>query len=176
MCFFPDLRFFLLLSATLSNSLSPLKHLPLAIIHRPWAPPKDYHDIAEKLRKIAGEVPDSHMATPCLGVSYWLDQDEKRAQNTFQKFIDDYPGLWDAYFWMSIVNVNQDRSDGAISDLEAALSRKMPPILLSPLRWFTPLPFQQRVRSRYKELFNYKSGHAFFSFFVPHGGQHKSSA
>jgi hypothetical protein len=35
LCFFPDLRILLLLSATLSNSLSPLKLLLPAIIHRP---------------------------------------------------------------------------------------------------------------------------------------------
>lgn len=137
--------------------------------------PKDKHDIAERLRNIAKENPENHMAIPCLGLANWIDKQVIKAQNTLQKFIDDYPGLWDAYFWMSIVDINQDHSDRAMDNLEAALSRGMPPILLSPLQWFTPLPFQRKVSLHYKGLFNGPRS-TILPFFTGHRRRHKPSA
>ena len=46
------------------------------------------------------------------------------------------PEDWDAYFWKGMTCASMGQDEEAIVAIERSLTLDMPPILLSPLRWF----------------------------------------
>ena len=46
------------------------------------------------------------------------------------------PEDWDAYFWKGMACASIGQDEEAIAAIERSLTLDMPPILLTPLRWF----------------------------------------
>jgi hypothetical protein len=46
------------------------------------------------------------------------------------------PATWDLYFWKGMVYASLMQDEAATAAVEQSLELKLPPILLTPLRWF----------------------------------------
>jgi tetratricopeptide (TPR) repeat protein len=90
----------------------------------------------EELEIIASTDPGYPVAFVCRGVVRWLRRDFEEALQDFEQAIQIAPDEWDAYFWKGMTCASLERDEEAIAAIEKSLELELPPILLTPLRWF----------------------------------------
>jgi tetratricopeptide (TPR) repeat protein len=92
----------------------------------------------EQLEMIAATDPEAYVAYVCRGVAMWLRKHYEEALAELEQAIQ--VGLakrrWDSYFWKGMVCASLGREEEAMEAIEKALELELPPILLTPLRWF----------------------------------------
>jgi len=69
-------------------------------------------------------------------VAMWLRTNFEEALQELEQAIQIAPDEWDAYFWKGVACASMERDEGAMTAIEKSLELELPPILLSPLRWF----------------------------------------
>ena len=93
-------------------------------------------EVIERLEIIATTDPENPVAFVCRGVVRWLRRDFEEALQELEQAIQIAPEEWDAYFWKGIAYASLQRDEEATTTIEKALELGLPPILLTPLRWF----------------------------------------
>jgi len=93
-------------------------------------------EVIEQLEIIAAIDPENPVAFVCRGVVRWLRRDFEEALQELEQAIQIAPDEWDAYFWKGVACASMERDEGAMTAIEKSLELELPPILLSPLRWF----------------------------------------
>jgi tetratricopeptide (TPR) repeat protein len=93
--------------------------------------------VSERLEAIAAVKPQSYSAHVCQGIALLLRRHFREAlaeleQALLQKRNDD----WEAHFWKGMTYAFLEQDEEAITAVEKALTLELPPILLTPLRWF----------------------------------------
>ncbi len=105
-------------------------------------------EVMERLEIIATTDPENPVAFVCRGVAMWLRRDFEEALQELEQAIQIAPEEWDAYFWKGMAYASLGRVEEATTAIEKALELELPPILLTPLRWFeqdSPDFYQQYV-------------------------------
>ena len=93
-------------------------------------------EVIEQLEIIAAIDPENPVAFVCRGVVRWLRRDFEEALQELEQAIQIAPDEWDAYFWKGVACASMERDEEATTTIEKALELGLPPILLTPLRWF----------------------------------------
>ncbi len=105
-------------------------------------------ELAERLEMIATIRPEAYLAFVSRGVAMWVRKNFFEALQELEQVIQIIPENWDAYFWKGMTYASLGREEDAITAIERPLDLGMPPILLTPLRWFEqdrPEFYQQYV-------------------------------
>lgn len=92
-------------------------------------------ETAERLAAIAAVDPDHPMAFLCRGVANYLNRRLAEATTEIAQSIAREPDNWDGYFWAGLVAASSGQEQEAKTAIEKALALKLPPVLLTPLRW-----------------------------------------
>ena len=92
--------------------------------------------MVERLETLAAGDPESHYAYICKGVSHFLYGEFEIAIKDLEQASKQNPDSEDAYFWISIAYASLGQDNEAKAALDRALELGLPPILLTPLRWF----------------------------------------
>ena len=92
--------------------------------------------MAERLETIAATDPENLVAYACRGVAMWLSGYHENAMAELEQAIQIEPRDCDSYFWKGIICLSLGKEERAIEAIEKALEQGLPPILLTPLRWF----------------------------------------
>jgi tetratricopeptide (TPR) repeat protein len=92
--------------------------------------------MAERLEAIAAVEPMHYSAYVCRGVAMWFRNNYQGALTELEQAIQQALGVWDLYFWKGMACVSLEREEEAMEAIIKALDEGMPPILLTPLRWF----------------------------------------
>ena len=90
----------------------------------------------ERLETIAATDLENPVAFVCRGVAMWLLRNFEEALPLLEQPIQMTPEDWDAYFWKGMACASIGQDEEAIAAIERSLTLDMPPILLTPLRWF----------------------------------------
>ena len=93
-------------------------------------------EVIEQLEIIAATDPENPVAFVCRGVARWLRRDFEEALQELEQAIQVAPEEWDAYFWKGMTYASLGQDEQAIAAIEQSLALGLPPILLTPLRWF----------------------------------------
>jgi tetratricopeptide (TPR) repeat protein len=93
-------------------------------------------EVIEQLEIIAATDPENPVAFVCRGVARWLRRDFEEALQELEQAIQIAPEEWDAYFWKGMTYASLGQDEQAIAAVEQSLELGLPPILLTPLRWF----------------------------------------
>ena len=93
-------------------------------------------EVIERLETIAATDPENPVAFVCRGVAMWLLRNFEEALPVLEQPIQMAPEDWDAYFWKGMTCASMGQDEEAIAAIERSLTLDMPPILLTPLRWF----------------------------------------
>jgi tetratricopeptide (TPR) repeat protein len=90
------------------------------------------------LKMIAATNPEHPVASVCRGVVMWLRKYYKEALAQLEQAIQVGPEewRWDSYFWQGMTYASLGLEVEARLSIEKALELELPPILLTPLRWF----------------------------------------
>jgi tetratricopeptide (TPR) repeat protein len=94
--------------------------------------------MAERLEMIAATDPEAYAAFVCRSVAMWLRKYYKEALIELEQAIQVGPEewKWDSYFWKGMTYASLGLEEEARISIEKALELELPPILLTPLRWF----------------------------------------
>ena len=92
--------------------------------------------IARQLEAIAIVNPDNFAAYICRGVALMIRESFEGAVAEINRAILLKPESEDAYFWFGFVHIFLGKDIEAIAAIEKSLELVLPPILLTPLRWF----------------------------------------
>ncbi len=92
-------------------------------------------ETAERLAAIAAVDPEHPMAFLCRGVANYLNRRLTEATTEIEQSIAREPDSWDGYFWAGLVAASCGKDQEAKTAIEKALTLKLPPLLLIPLRW-----------------------------------------
>ncbi len=93
-------------------------------------------EVIEQLEMIAKTDPENPVAFVCRGVAMWLLRNFEEALQVLEQAIQMAPEDWDAYFWKGMTCASMGHDEDAIAAIERSLELELPPILLTPLRWF----------------------------------------
>jgi tetratricopeptide (TPR) repeat protein len=93
-------------------------------------------EMLEHLEAIVAEDPEDGWALVCRGVALWLREHFEETLTLLDQFITLKPGVSDPYFWKGMAYASLGREEEAIAAVERSLELELPPILLTPLRWF----------------------------------------
>ncbi len=93
-------------------------------------------EVIERLEIIATTDPENPVAFVCRGVAMWLRRDFEEALQELEQAIQIAPEEWDAYFWKGLTCASLGQDEEVTTAIEKALELGLPPILLTPLRWF----------------------------------------
>jgi tetratricopeptide (TPR) repeat protein len=93
-------------------------------------------EVIEQLEIIAATDPTYTFAFVCRGVAMWLRRDFEGALKELEQAIQMAPEEWDAYFWKGLTYASLGHDEEALAAVERSLELELPPILLTPLRWF----------------------------------------
>ena len=66
----------------------------------------------------------------------WLQRSFDEALQELKQAIQMVPENWEPYFWKGMAYVSLGREEEAIVAVELSLELGLPPILITPLRWF----------------------------------------
>jgi tetratricopeptide (TPR) repeat protein len=104
----------------------------------------------QRLEEIAAFDPKHYAAYFCRGVSLWLlgQYEEALALLEQAKHVGPADRKWELYFWKGMTYASLGREEDAIAVIERSLALELPPVLLTPLRWFEqdrPKFYQQYV-------------------------------
>ena len=89
----------------------------------------------ERLETLAERNPESHYAYICKGVAHLLCREFEKALKELEQASKLDPDSEDAYFWISIAYASLGQDDEAKAAIDRSLELKLPPVLLTPLRW-----------------------------------------
>jgi tetratricopeptide (TPR) repeat protein len=92
--------------------------------------------VIQRLEAIAALDPQDCWALVCRGVALWLNRLFEEALQELERAIQQIPWYWDSYFWKGMTCASLGREEEAMSSIEKALDLELPPILLTPLKWF----------------------------------------
>jgi len=97
-----------------------------------------YPGMAERLEMIAATDPEAYAAFVCRSVAMWLRQYYNEALALLEQAIQVGQKEWwrDSYFWKGMTYASLGQEEEAISSIKRSLELDLPPILLTPLRWF----------------------------------------
>ena len=92
----------------------------------------------ERLELIAATNPEHPVASVCRGVAMWLRKYFKEALAQLERAIQVGPEewRWDSYFWQGMTYASLGLEKEARISIEKSLELELPPILLTPLKWF----------------------------------------
>jgi len=93
-------------------------------------------EVIERLEKIVSTDPENSVSFVCRGVAMWLQRNFDEALQELKQAIQMVPENWDPYFWKGMAYVSLGREEEAIVAVELSLELGLPPILITPLRWF----------------------------------------
>jgi tetratricopeptide (TPR) repeat protein len=93
-------------------------------------------EIANELEKITNVRSDSYIMYICRGVILGLRGSLKEGLEELEKAIQLAPEEWDSYFWKGMICAYLGQNQKAQESFGWALNQSLPPILLTPLRWF----------------------------------------
>ena len=97
---------------------------------------KPDHEVIEQLERIAATNPENPVALVCRGVAMWLRKFNEEAMTELEQAMQRAPEEWGLYFWKGMVCASLGREEEAMAAIEKALEVELPPVLLTPLRWF----------------------------------------
>jgi tetratricopeptide (TPR) repeat protein len=92
-------------------------------------------ETAERLIAIADVDPDHPIAFLCRGAANYLNRRLAEAATEIEQSIAREPENWDGHFWAGLVAASSGKDQEAKTAIEKALALKLPPALLTPLRW-----------------------------------------
>ena len=92
-------------------------------------------ETAERLAAIADVDPDHPIAFLCRGAANYLNRRLAEAATEIEQSIAREPENWDGHFWAGLVAASSGKDQEAKTAIEKALALKLPPVLLTPLRW-----------------------------------------
>ncbi len=92
-------------------------------------------ETAERLEAIAAVDPDNVNAYTCRGVALWIRASLEEASAELNRAIELDPELEDIFFWNGMVLAYLGKEEEAIAAIEKSLELRLPPALLTPLRW-----------------------------------------
>jgi tetratricopeptide (TPR) repeat protein len=92
-------------------------------------------ETSKRLEAIALTNSQYYSAFICRGVSLLLKGSFEKALVEIEQAILLQPEMHDAYFWKGMVCATLVQDEKAIAAIERALKLKLPPVLLTPLRW-----------------------------------------
>jgi tetratricopeptide (TPR) repeat protein len=93
-------------------------------------------EVIELLEIIATTDPENPVAFVCRGVVNWLRRNFEEALQELEQAIQIAPERWGSYFWKGMTYASLGQEEEAIAAVEQSLEEGLPPILLTPLRWF----------------------------------------
>ena len=93
-------------------------------------------NVLERLAAIAAVDPKKYTAYNCRGIELLLRKHFIEALGELEQALLLSQNRWEAYFWKGMVCVFLEQDEQAIEVIEKALKLELPPILLTPLRWF----------------------------------------
>ena len=79
---------------------------------------------------------ENYWAQICNGAALWADKYLEQSRLVFEQAVTLKPDKSDAYFWKGIDCASLGRDEEAMAAIEKALELELPPVLLTPLRWF----------------------------------------
>jgi tetratricopeptide (TPR) repeat protein len=94
-------------------------------------------EMVQRLEEIITATPDTQRygTRVCRGVSLWGQGSFEQALIEVEQSISLDPAIKDAYFWKGVICASLRRDEEAIAAIARALELKLPPVLLTPLRW-----------------------------------------
>ncbi len=92
--------------------------------------------VIERLELIATTDLENPVAFVCRGVAIWLRRNFDEALQELEQAIQMAPENWDPYFWKGMAYASLAQDSAAIAAIEQSLDLELPPILLTPLKWF----------------------------------------
>jgi len=92
--------------------------------------------VIQRLETIAVLNPQDCWALVCGGVALLLSRHFEEAQILLDQALLLRPAAWDPFFWKGMAYISSGREEEAIAAVERSLELELPPILLTPLRWF----------------------------------------
>jgi tetratricopeptide (TPR) repeat protein len=94
--------------------------------------------VIQRLEAIAALDPQDFWALVCRGVALWLSRHFEEAILLLDQahLLRPAAWAWDPYFWKGMAYASLGREEVAIAAVERSLELELPPILLTPLRWF----------------------------------------
>jgi len=92
--------------------------------------------IVKRLEALAQVDLQHSAAYICRGVVQWIQGNFGKALEELEHASKLNPDSEDALFWKGIVYASLQENNAAIADLEKSLELGLPPVLLTPLRWF----------------------------------------
>jgi tetratricopeptide (TPR) repeat protein len=92
--------------------------------------------VIKQLEMIATIDPEYPVAFVCRGVAMWLRRNFEEALQELEQAVQMAPEEWDAYFWKGMTYASLGHDEDALAAIERSLELELPPILLTPLRWF----------------------------------------
>jgi hypothetical protein len=93
--------------------------------------------ISERLEAIATVELQDYTAHICLGIALLLRRNLRGAfAELEQALLSTRLEKWAAHFWKGMICAYLEQDEEAIAAIEKALELELPPILLTPLRWF----------------------------------------
>ena len=98
----------------------------------------------ERLEAIAAVDPQHATVHIYRGVAQWRRGHLEEALAELEQVLSSDPEQWDPYldkqfdpyFWKGMICASLRRDEEAIAAIEKSLELELPPILLTPLRWF----------------------------------------
>jgi tetratricopeptide (TPR) repeat protein len=93
-------------------------------------------ELIARLEMIAATVPENQVAFVCRAVAMWVLRNFEEALQVSEQAIQMAPEELDAYFWKGMTCASLEQEEEAIAAIERSLTLELPPILLTPLRWF----------------------------------------
>src|SRR5439155_11920028 len=84
------------------------------------------------IRELSEKQSSIHLSS----VAMWLQRNFEEALHMLERAIQMSPEEWDAYFWKGMACASLGQEEEAIEAVERSLELELPPILLTPLRWF----------------------------------------
>jgi len=92
--------------------------------------------VIQRLEAISELDPQDRWTLICRGVALWMNRNFEETLTLLDQAITLKPEASDPYFWKGMAYTSLMQDEAAIVAVEQSLELELPPILLTPLRWF----------------------------------------
>jgi tetratricopeptide (TPR) repeat protein len=92
--------------------------------------------VIQRLEAISELDPQDRWTLICRGVALWMNRNFEETLTLLDQAITLKPEASDPYFWKGMAYTSLMQDEAAIAAVEQSLELELPPILLTPLRWF----------------------------------------
>jgi tetratricopeptide (TPR) repeat protein len=94
-------------------------------------------EMVQRLEEIITATPETqrYSTSVCRAVSLWRQGSFEQALIEVEQSISLDPAINDAYFWKGMICASLQKDEEAMAAIARALELKLPPVLLTPLRW-----------------------------------------